>query len=518
MIVCLLMASDLHAQEICNNGIDDDGDELIDLYDPDCQCHFNVTDNLLLNGSFESYIHCPSTYTYDKDYNIATAWEYGTYTNISEANFYHNLNCPYDSAQVMLNMPPSLPLPEGNAFISILNSAYLDNRPEKEMTKSYVGQCLQNPLIKGESYTMSFYAGRFRSWDNLTGKIFPFTVAVFGNADCNAVPFGKINAFGNGCPSNYAGWVLLGETTMYCNGQWVEGKVNLTIPYDIHVIETGVDCSILSPIIDLTDSTTFLDYHVYYLDDLHLLPTKDFPFQYIHSQIETGCNGLPVLEAPIIAGGSYQWYKDSVAIKGATATTYHVLDTTGKSYYNVLITTNDKCVTTEPFPVTASKLSDIHIPADTILCMNDTMLLAPAFEGITYDINGETSSAVMINKEGLYNITATDAYGCQKIFRTNVTVQNCSNCDAYIPSAFTPNGDGINDLFKLKLNCLLSEFHFRIFNRWGKEIFESRDVNKGWDGTFSGIKLPPGAYVYFIDYKTSTGVAKTAKGMIVLIM
>src|ERR1700759_2386245 len=47
------------AQEICNNGKDDDGDGLIDLYDPDCQCHFTVTDNLLLNGSFESYDHCP---------------------------------------------------------------------------------------------------------------------------------------------------------------------------------------------------------------------------------------------------------------------------------------------------------------------------------------------------------------------------------------------------------------------------------------------------------------------------
>src|SRR5262249_301827 len=79
------------AQEICNNGIDDDNDGLVDLHDPDCQCHFTVSGNLLLNGSFEFYDHCPVTYTYDDDYKIASSWQYGSYTNFFEADFYHNL-------------------------------------------------------------------------------------------------------------------------------------------------------------------------------------------------------------------------------------------------------------------------------------------------------------------------------------------------------------------------------------------------------------------------------------------
>src|SRR5258708_1586957 len=106
------------AQEICNNGKDDDGDGLIDLQDPDCQCHFQVTGNLLQNASFESYKNCPSNYTYDSDSKIVDYWQYGSYTNGDEANYYHNLNCSYDSAQVMLFIPPSLPLPDGKAFIS----------------------------------------------------------------------------------------------------------------------------------------------------------------------------------------------------------------------------------------------------------------------------------------------------------------------------------------------------------------------------------------------------------------
>src|ERR1051326_7935771 len=94
-------------------------------------------------------------------------------------------------------------------FIAISNSAYIDPIPEKEMAKTYVGQCLPAPLKQGEQYTLSFYAGRFRSWDNLTGKIFPFTVALFGHADCSAMPFGQLSGLGNGCPLNYPGWILL---------------------------------------------------------------------------------------------------------------------------------------------------------------------------------------------------------------------------------------------------------------------------------------------------------------------
>jgi len=260
------------AQEICNNGIDDDGDGLIDLQDPDCQCHFIVTDNLLLNGSFELYDHCPVVYTYNANYKIADFWQYGAYYN--EADYYHNLDCSYDSAQVMLHMPPKMPLPDGKGFISLLNSAYIDPIPENQMQKTYVSQCLQAALKTGEQYTLIFYAGRFRSWDNLTGKIFPFTVAIFGNVNCNAIPFGKPNVLGNGCPADYPGWVLLGKTVVESYGEWVQSKINFTAPDQINVIAIGPDCSILPPIADLTDSTTFLDYHIYYLDDLHLLPTS----------------------------------------------------------------------------------------------------------------------------------------------------------------------------------------------------------------------------------------------------
>jgi gliding motility-associated-like protein len=505
------------SQEICNNGIDDDGDGLIDLQDPDCQCHFTVSNNLLLNGSFELYNHCPVVYTYDSNYNAAKFWQYGTST--AEADYYHNLHCSYDSAQIMLRMPPALPLPDGSAFISILNSAYIDPIPENQMVKTYAGQCLAAPLLHGEQYTLSFYAGRFRSWDNLTGKIFGFTVALFGHADCNAMPFGKPNGLGNGCPLNYPGWILLGKAKMYSNGQWVQGKISFLAPSDINVIEIGPDCSILPPIVDLTDSTTFLDYHLYYLDDLHLLPTKDFPFEYIQAKAGSACtgNGVPILQAPLFANATYQWYKDSIAIAGATATNYEPPETTGSSYYNVLISSPGKCVITEPFLVAPSGLNKLIIPTDTTLCTGSILILAPAIDGVTYITNGVTRNDVTVNKQGIYNITANDNYGCQRSFTTNVVEHKCSDCEPSIPDAFTPNNDGLNDLFRAKFFCDFSNFDLQLFNRWGQKIFETHNPTAGWDGTFDGNKLMPDVYVYVITYKTSTGLKKTSRGTVVLI-
>jgi len=504
-------------QEICNNGIDDDADGLVDLHDPDCQCHFLVTDNLLRNGSFESYDHCPMNYTYISDYKIATYWQYGSRMN--EAKYYHNFNCSYDSLQVMLYEPPTLPLPDGKGFISILNSASIAPIPETERPKSYVGQCLQTPLKKNEEYTLSFYAGRFRSWDNFIGRIFPFTVAVFGNANCNAVPFGDlVGGLGNGCPANYPGWVLLGKTIVNSPLEWSQAKVNFVAPFDINVIEVGVDCSILPEIPDLADSTTFLDYHVYYLDDLHLLPTKDFPFQYIRAQTGTGCNGngLPILESPVFANASYQWYQDSVAINGATGTSYQLADTAGESYYNVLISTPGKCITTEPFFVSGA-LNNIRLPADTTLCDIGEILLSPHMNGITYSINGIAADNVTISSEGSYSIMATDNFGCVRSFNVNVVQQKCAECEVVTPSAFTPNADGLNDVFKAKSFCSFSDFDLQIFNRWGEKVFESRNSSTGWDGTYLGSKMPSGVYVYFIGYSTASHVSKTAKGTVTLI-
>jgi len=76
------------------------------------------------------------------------------------------------------------------------------------------------------------------------------------------------------------------------------------------------------------------------------------------------------------------------------------------------------------------------------------------------------------------------------------------DCNLYIPNAFTPNGDGNNDTWGVRVNtrCELVEFSLRIVDRWGRKVFDVDDHERDfwWDGTFDGTQLSPGIYVYQI--------------------
>lgn len=515
LVTCLIAVLNNYGQEICNNAIDDDGDGLIDLQDPGCQCHLDITGNLLKNASFESADHCPTNYTYQADSAITSSWRFATKT--AEAEYYHNLSCPFDSGHVMLTMPPVIPLPQGNGFISIYNASYVHPPPENQITKTYFSQCLDKPLKFGEDYTLSFSAGRFKSWDNLTGEIYPFTVAIYGNADCNASPFGSGQTLGNGCPENYPGWKQLGEVKVTTIGEWVQAKVKLAIPFDVNVIAIGPGCEVLPNIHDLADSTTFLDYHLYYLDDLHLLPTKEFPFEYIIAKAGVDCQGVPVLQAPNYPNALYQWYRDSIAILGAISDTLVIDDNAGSHFYNAVITTATKCITTEPFLATPSRLSEIFSQSDYELCKGEEVMIAPETPGITYLVNGIRMDEVKILHGGEYNITASDAYGCSKSFTVRAQERDCSKCDLYIPNAFSPNGDGVNDYFKPIVTCPVKDYRLQVFDRWGRKVFESSDVSEKWDGKKDGVEMSRGIYIYTVQLKTLNDVFEQKRGIVAIV-
>lgn len=504
-----------YSQEICDNSKDDDGDGLIDLRDPDCQCHWKAAQNLLQNPSFESFRRCPvEPYGYSNNYDATYYWQYGVETN-GEVYFHHTLSCPQDSLQFMYAQPPQLPLPDGKAFISILQ----DNSSvsaENTVRKAYVAQCLQAPLLKGGNYTFTFYGGRFEPRSTAYFQPNSFTVGVFGHQDCNAVPFGLRNSTGNGCPTNYDGWVLLGKARVYSKGTWVQAKINLTIPKDINVIEIGPDCS-LPPISDEITSASRGDPD-YYLDDLQLAETKDFNLKYITPQSGSPCAGNYVLKAPEQAGAGYQWYRDGIAIAGATDIIYKVPESE-EGNYNVRLSYGSTCTIAETFAVRLSNLYTLRLPADTFFCSSDTLLLASGIKGVSYSWNGRTDTAVRLTEGGIYNITATDGFGCKKSFSVKADKQDCKNCTVLLPSAFTPNGDGINDVLKAYTNCGVSSFNLQIYNRWGQRLFESSNLSQGWNGIYKEVKVPLGAYIYVIRYKTlsSTGNYKVSKGTVTVL-
>ena len=95
-----------------------------------------------------------------------------------------------------------------------------------------------------------------------------------------------------------------------------------------------------------------------------------------------------------------------------------------------------------------------------------------------------------------FNLIVRDTLGC--IGTSTVSVKVYKGTNYFLPNAFTPNGDGLNDVFRAIAPGIQATYYFRIFNRWGRLMFESRDARKGWDGTYLGQPQPADVYVWII--------------------
>lgn len=174
--------------------------------------------------------------------------------------------------------------------------------------------------------------------------------------------------------------------------------------------------------------------------------------------------------------------------------------------YNVLAF-NNYC-----FVRDTCKVSFHQSPDDIILCQEDTVCFklndscTLSVKGLYIDKilwdNGDTSQKVKANNTNWHTVTITSEKGCWTID----SIQPTQSCETYVwvPSAFSPNGDGLNDIFKAYGNQL-SEFRMVIYNRWGEQIFESNSVDKGWDGTFRNSKCDLDVYAWYIEFREDKG-------------
>ncbi len=193
------------------------------------------------------------------------------------------------------------------------------------------------------------------------------------------------------------------------------------------------------------------------------------------------------------------------------------LQSASGTYYDTLVAPNgcDLFLTTH---LIVKPFFSINIGKDT--CINkDTMInLVASVPGATEYTwqDGTHDSTITVTSPGLYWV--------------RVVVNNCTKSDSirltscpvltyfYLPTAFTPNGDGLNDVFRPISNEII-DFHLIIFNRWGEIVFETGDSGKGWDGTCKGSYCAPGVYTYVLSYPDtqSSGNTKKITGFVTLV-
>jgi gliding motility-associated-like protein len=105
--------------------------------------------------------------------------------------------------------------------------------------------------------------------------------------------------------------------------------------------------------------------------------------------------------------------------------------------------------------------------------------------------------------------------GCRAFDTLHVIVDKRDNL--FVPSAFSPNGDGKNDVFKITNLSFQRIMEFRVFNRWGQEVYSTNDSRAGWDGNWGGVPQGMGTYTYLIRVAYPDGFVETYKGETTLI-
>jgi gliding motility-associated-like protein len=274
-------------------------------------------------------------------------------------------------------------------------------------------------------------------------------------------------------------------------------------------------------------------------DSLHIIVPEH------HVSVEpldtTVCLNQP---APLIArgGDAYQWYEyDGVNFSDASGSLYctdcpnpiakpKATTTYAVIFSNDVHRSNENnanyetgCPDTLTNIVRINPLPNVRMESkDTIIKYGKSVqLFAHGAQWYTWNPSGSVSDpnspAPLAHpvETTTYVVYGMDTNGCVNTDSVRVAVDYRGNL--FVPTGFTPDGDGRNDVFGPVNLGTRTLMEFRVFNRWGQEIFSTTDRNKGWDGTWKGEKMPIGTYQYLIRIGYPDRVIETYKGDVTLI-
>ncbi len=190
------------------------------------------------------------------------------------------------------------------------------------------------------------------------------------------------------------------------------------------------------------------------------------------------------------------------------------------SVYTVQVSWDGNCMATATVQVKVNKMPRVDAGEDMIINMDEPMYVTGTGDGTLKWISGEAilckdcpQSQIMPTNSGCYKIQATTAEGC--VATDEVCVEVTKYHNIYIPSVFTPNADGKNDVF-LVYGTGISKVEMTIFDRWGEKLYYSADQLKGWDGTYKGVEVKQDVYPYLINYTSLDGKKHTKTGHVTL--
>lgn len=256
--------------------------------------------------------------------------------------------------------------------------------------------------------------------------------------------------------------------------------------YDVKLIVYKVDCSGLNDTINrriwIADSAGFLGADT------------------------SSCNVLSLMiGVEEIDGANYLWN---------TGYNGNKITTTGFGTYWLELQQNG-CKLRDSIDVIEKPKPVVNLGPDTTICKFKPVILTTGSSFYdTYLWNtGESTRSIGVDKAGAYYVDVT-LNGCKA---SDTVVVFPGDCAVFIPSAFTPNGDGLNDSFGVLGDLTVKSFSLQVFNKWGQMVFNTTDISQKWDGTYKGKKALMGTYPWIVYYVTGTGLRKYLQGTVMLI-
>jgi gliding motility-associated-like protein len=389
---------------------------------------------------------------------------------------------------------------------------------------------LSSPLIIGNLYTISFY-DRFGN----IGPAYPFQIglstaenlfgAVIYNASSPTTSWTH-RTFTFTAPSNgqfitiqikggtYTSWnhidnfsfrdctlhLNLGNDTTLCQGQTLKLTEDSAISY---LWSNGST----SPSINVSSQG------IYWLKANNGLCS-------ITDSISISINQIP---KPKLGNDTLLCKGQTIKLTGDSATTY--LWSTGSSAPFIYVSTsgiywlkenNGTCSSIDSITISLNDIPELNLGNDTIICTGKEFKLnATAINSQFQWQNLSENPIFIVSEQGTYWVKVTN--NCGSNYDTiRVDFNNC-NCQLHFPNAFTPDNNQLNEQFLPISNCIISNYYFAIFNRWGELLFETLNFNEAWNGTHKGEPVPMGVYIYLVRYEFENEQSKTIHGNVTIL-
>jgi len=286
-----------------------------------------------------------------------------------------------------------------------------------------------------------------------------------------------------------------------------------------------VSCWMSSSIACITSPTVISDSVVLHITDSPAVALS------IAASTNNVCFGTPITFTATAtnggAGATFQWLLNGNNV-GSNNTLYTNDTLSSGNVISCIVTSSDACT----IPVASGNtIAPVIYPLPVVAALPDTTIPVGASATLYLPVTGNIAHYLWSPSGTLSNSAIPDPVASPAANTTySLLVTTVDNCTAtgertvnlfsglYMPNAFTPNNDGLNDVFRIPPSIKIKVNFFSIFNRWGDMVFSTSDPSVGWDGTYNGSPTAMATYVWVIQYTDPlTNLPAQSQGTVVLI-